>query len=142
MPVPDFLNGISKPSVKLMSGTTGMQIGPALPGEATTSFVSNGSIGFNNTITALANNNYVVILPKDEVNGVVNTGSAQLMNGATGEQVGDSILGNESSAGSTGGDLSNAFAVGSDDGSYYILAASLWDNNGAVDSGLVRIVTP
>lgn len=117
--------------VRLMNGTTGMQIGSALDDALFDPF--------NPGITALANSNYVVILPYDDVNGIANTGSVQLMNGATGEQIGDTILGTASGAGVSDGDLTSAVAVSSDTGNFYILAAPGWDNND-MDAGLVRLI--
>ena len=135
VPAPkDDVNGINNAgSVRLMNGATGVQIGSLL-GKVSLDFITPG-------ITALANSNYVVILPFDDANGTADTGSVRLMNGATNVQIGDTILGtaNGAGAGLSGGDLSSAFSVSSDTGNFYILAAPSWDNI-EVDSGLVRLI--
>ncbi len=72
-------------SIRLMDGTTGAQIGSTIAGD-------NANDHFQG-VTALSNNNYVIVASPDDVDGIVNAGSVRLVNGATGVQIGSAIVG-------------------------------------------------
>ena len=116
-------------SVRLIDGVTGL---PIVGGTITGGTVSDqlGSGG----VTALANNDYVIVSPLDDEGGV-DFGSVRLVDGTNGMQIGTSITG------SVADDMELATVTGSPAGDYYIIGLSLADNNAMVDSGLVRLIT-
>ena len=130
------LNGAG--SVRLMDGTTGAQIGSTLAGDDESDSLgyvklhshSNTNIG----ITALSSNNFVVASEFDSEGGVVFAGSVRLVDGSTGVQVGSTIFGSASY------DMREASVTESPAGDFFILSLSLADNNGRIDSGLVRLI--
>jgi len=114
-------------SVRLVDGTTGAQIG-MLAGDETSDLL--GSHG----VTALANGNFVIVSASDSEGGIVNAGSVRLVDGRTGTQIGSTTTGSVSN------DMNEVHVTGSADGEFYILGLWQADNNGMVDSGLVRLI--
>ena len=90
-------------------------------------------MGWDGT-TALANNSYVTVTRFEDVDGVVNSGSIRLVNGATGSQIGNTIAGN------TADDMNGAIVVGSSSGDYFVIGLGLADNSGLIDSGFVYLI--
>ena len=115
-------------SVQLINGTTGAPIGSTIAGDAVNDLLGGGGV------IALASNNFVIVSHTDDVGGVADAGSVQLINGTTGAPIGSTI------AGSFAGDISLATVTGSATGDFYVLGLSRADNNGLVDSGLVRLI--
>jgi len=115
-------------SVRLADGLTGVEIGNAIVGATAAD-----SMGFDGT-TALANSNYVTVTRFEDVDGVVNSGSIRLVNGATGSQIGNTIAGN------TADDMNGAIVVGSSSGDYFVIGLGLADNSGLIDSGFVYLI--
>ena len=76
-------------SVKLFNGTTGLPIGSTVAGDD-----ANDSLGSGGA-TALANGNFVIVSPSDNVGGVLNAGSVKLFNGTTGAPIGSTIAGDD-----------------------------------------------
>ena len=126
----------------MINGTTGEQIGGALNGDSATDqlgFANDEIDGASvttglNGVTALANSNYVVASSFDNENSLSDVGSVRLVNGSSGQQIGEAMIGD------TSGDMFNITVTGSATGDYFIVAAPLWDNS-SVDSGLVRVIT-
>jgi hypothetical protein len=116
------------PVQKLFNGTTGAPIGSTIAGDAVNDSLGSGGV------TALANNNFVIVSPNDDVGGAAAAGSVKLFNGTTGAPIGSTI------AGSFAGDVSLATVTGSATGDFYVLGLSRANNNGLVDSGLVRLI--
>ncbi len=73
-------------SVMLVSGATGLQIGVTLEGDQEEDYLG------GNGVTALGNNNFVVISISDQVDSVPGAGSVKIVSGTTGAQIGDNIL--------------------------------------------------
>jgi len=117
-----------KGSVRLVDGMTGTQV----VGGTITGSTANDQLG-SGGVTALANNDYVIVSPLDDEGGI-DFGSVRLVDGATGIQIGASITG------TVAGDMSMATVTGSPGGDYYILGLSLADKNAVVNSGLVRLI--
>jgi len=117
-------------SVSLINGVTGVPVG----GGTITGSTTNDQLG-SGGIFALTNNNYVIVSPLDDEVGV-DLGTARLVDGASGTQIGASI------AGSVANDLNLATVTGSAAGDYYILAMSFADNNALTNSGFVRLIVP
>jgi hypothetical protein len=115
-------------SVRLMHGSTGVQIGAALAGDVTSDNIGSTSI------TALANNNYVVASAGDDEGGIVNAGSVRLMNGFTGVQIGTTLAGDVTSD-NIG--ISSITALANNN---YVVASAGDDEGGIVDAGSVRLV--
>ena len=95
----DQVNGVlGAGSIRLVSSTTGNQIGPAYVGDNATDNV--GSDG----ITVLSNHNFVVASRGDDFGGIVDAGSVALIDGANGNTLGTPIVGsfNWSNVGSGG----------------------------------------
>jgi hypothetical protein len=124
----DDENGIvNAGSVRLVNGNTGEQIGATITGDVEDDLV-------NSSITALANNNYVISEPSDDENGIVDVGSVRLMNGTTGAQIGSTLV----------GDVAND-QLGSDGifelaNNNYVIASGYDDENGIVNAGSVRLM--
>ena len=115
-------------AVQLVNGATGIQIGATLAGDVLSDFLGDGGI------TALANNNFVIASPNDDVGGIVDAGSVQLVNGASGKQVGLSIVGD------TSDDMSKMHGIFPLGNNNYLIALRLDDENGIVDAGSVRLM--
>jgi hypothetical protein len=116
-------------SVRLVSGTTGAQIGSAIVGD-----VANDLVG--SSVTALTSGNFVVLSPADDEGGIVDAGSVRLASGTTGAQIGSAITG------SVTGDMADAGVTGSAAGNYYVVSLPMANKNGLADSGLVRLIAP
>jgi len=122
-------------SVRLMDGTSATTTDQIslLSGDTKDDFL--GFVGGGNPgVIALANSDFVIASKKDDENSLVDVGSIRLVNGITGKQSGDSLLGN------TALDLAEAKVIESVSHKYYILSLKLADNNGRVDSGLVQLI--
>ncbi len=115
-------------SVRLVNGVTGEQIGATLAGETELDLLGNSGI------TALKNNDFVIVSSRDDEGGIVDAGSVRLVNGATGVQIGVIL------AGSVTSDTFRSKVIGSASGDFYILSLSEADNNGLIDSGSVRLI--
>ena len=125
----DDENGLSDAgSVRLVNGSTGVQIGATLAGD-----VASDNLG-SSRVTALANNNYVIASPNDDENGIVNVGSVRLVNGTSGVQIGATLAGDVEND-FMGRDGITALANGS-----YVIKSDKDDENGIVDAGTVRLV--
>jgi len=127
-PYDDLNNVIDAGSVRLINGTTGVPIGITVHGDS-----DYDRFGFGG-VAALANGNFVVASPYDDVNGVTDAGSVQLINGTTGAPIGSTIVG------SFPDDVHNATIKGSATGDFYVLGLPQADNNALVSSGLVRLI--
>jgi hypothetical protein len=88
-PSADAYGLIEAGSVRLFDRVTGLQIGNTLAGDH--SFDRLGSHGFE----VLENGNFVVVAPFDSVNNLVGAGSVMLIDGATGEQIGTTLAGDQ-----------------------------------------------
>ncbi len=127
----DNVAGIfSAGSVRLVNGSTAVQIGVMIVGDN-----FGDSIGISG-ITALANNNFVIASRFDDVAGLTDAGSIRLVDGNTGAQIGDVVVG------SVKNDMQGVSITVPANENYYILALPNADNNGSVDSGLVRLIAP
>ena len=114
-------------SVRLVNGTTGAPIGSAIVGNAASDFLGSGGI------TALPNGNFVIASP---FGGITDVGSVRLVDGTTGAPIGSAITGG------VNGDVSGALVTPSAAGNFFILGLPLWNKNGIVDSGMVRLIAP
>ena len=119
-------------SVRLINGDTGAQIGQAIEGDQVEDFLSRG-VGDASGIVALANGNYVIASNFDDVGGIVNSGSVRLINGDTGQAIGDVI------AGDTENDFysENVIPLATGD---FIVAATNDDEDTLTNSGTVFLV--
>ena len=127
----DDENGIvDAGTVRLVNGTTGLQIGSTLAGD-----VELDSLGYGG-ITPLPTGDYVVASNREDVNGVVNAGTVRLVDGTTGLQLGSAIVG------STTSDFLRVSVVSPDHGAFYIVATPNAERDGQVEAGVVRVVVP
>ncbi|MCP4877680.1 MAG: hypothetical protein GY896_19670 [Gammaproteobacteria bacterium] len=117
-------------SVRLVSGTTGVQLGTAATGD-----LPNDNLG-SDGLTALGNGNFVVDSAFDDEGGVANSGSIRLLDGLNGVQVGNAIIGGVAL------DMLNTSIDGPAAGGSFVAGFSDTDNNAMVDSGLVLLITP
>lgn len=124
-PFDDVGSIVDAGSVQLINGSTGAQIN-SLEGN-----VEDDQLGIN-SITALANNNYVIASANDDVAGVVDAGSVRLIDGSTGVQI-------ISLQGDVEGDQLGlrVNALGNNN---YVIRSDNDDENGIVDAGSVRLV--
>ena len=83
------------------------------------------------SVTALANGNFVIASPNDDVGGVVDAGSVMLINGATGAQIGSTI------AGGAAGDRLGSRVTALANGNFAITSPS--DVGGVVNAGSVML---
>jgi len=113
-----------------VNGTTGAPIGSAIVGNAALDNLGLGGI------TALPNGNFVIVSHIEDVGGIVNAGSVRLVDGTTGAPIGSAITGG------VNGDVSGALVTPSAAGNFFILGLPLWNKNGIVDSGMVRLIAP
>lgn len=116
-------------SARLIDGTTGMQIGATLAGN------TDGDQLGNLDIVPLANSSYVLLSSLDDEGGVVDAGSARLVNGVTGAQIGTAIVGGAAN------DMDEAVVSTSSTGEVFVLGLNRSDNNALTDSGRVLLVT-
>ena len=108
---------------------SGVQLGASITGDVRDDF---GQA----RIIALSSGNYVIVATRDDVNGVIDAGSVILVNGTTGTPIGDPILG------AVSGDMDNAVVAESSTGAFFVLGLPSADNNGLINSGLVRLIAP
>jgi hypothetical protein len=113
-------------SVRLVDGATGVQIGAAIVGDT-------AGDQFGARVAGLTNSNFVIVLPKDDVGGVVDAGSVRLVDGTTGAQIGAAVTGDVTN------DLDNA-GVGARPNGNFVIATPSVDVGGIVDAGSVRLV--
>jgi len=123
----DDLGGIDNAgSVRLVDGSTGLQIGSPIAGDVTND-------GLGSSVIALANNNYVIISAFDDEGGIENAGSVRLVDGNTGIQIGTPIVGNVANA-------RLASRVTALPNNNYVIT-SVFDDNGSIeDAGSVRLI--
>ncbi len=115
-------------SIMIIDGETGEQIGSTIAGD------NPGDQLGNSGVTTLANGNIVVGSELDTVDGVAGAGSVRIINGATGEQVGATLAGDENDDG-----LGSSGITPLGNGNFAV--ASENDNvNGVRNSGSVRII--
>jgi hypothetical protein len=114
-------------SVMLVSGTSGAQIGSTLAGNT-----GGDSLGFS-AITALTNNNFVIASELVDVGIAVDTGSVMLVSGATGAQIGSTLVGNATN------DLLGASGITALTNNNFVIA-SPFDDVGVSDAGSVMLV--
>jgi len=125
----DNENGLTRAgSVKLINGSTGVQIGNTLTGENNYDLL--GSYG----VVALTNNNFVIRSPNAEVNNISEAGSVILVNGTTGVQIGSTF---------SGDNVKDKF--GGDDvveltNNNFVISSGSDDVNGVFDAGSVILV--
>jgi len=131
----DDEGGTDNGSVRLVDGATGLGIpGGLIAGDPGDELGSGG-------VTALANGDFVVISPLDD-DGGADFGTARLVDGLTGMQIGATITGSASNDmdDSPASGIPSVSVTSSPNGAYYILGISLADNIAGVDSGLVRLI--
>ena len=114
-------------SVMLVNGATGALI-KTLVGDQADDELGDGRV------TALANNNFVVISSYDQVNSVDNAGSVKLVNGTTGVQIGDNIL-----QGTTEDDMYSSVIITTTAPDAFIIGFTYFDKSGQVDSGFAKV---
>jgi hypothetical protein len=114
-------------SVRLMDGTTGIQIGGIIFGDQ-----EDDKIG-ESGVTVLSNDNYVIASSRDDNGLILDAGSVQLVSGTTGDAVGPLLIGETSRNRLANGGVS---ALGNNN---YVVASGE-DNNGTVsDTGSIRL---
>ncbi len=125
-------------SVRLMNGTTGTQIGGTLAGDD-----ASDRLGYANDrvkgITALGNNNYVIVSCEDDENGIPDAGSVRLVNGTTGAQIGSPLAGDAvgDKLGYASEGVNGITILGNNN---FVIASILDNEGGIVDAGSVRLV--
>lgn len=125
----DDENGIvDAGSVRLIDGSTGLQIGTPIVGNS-----EGVSIGFQ-IVISLANSNYVIAVPSDNSGSITGTGTVRLMDGNTGMEIGKPIVGDMMSDVLGAGGL---FALPNND---YVIISERDDEGGIMDAGSVRMV--
>ena len=115
-------------SVMLVSGATGLQIGVTLSGDQKDDW-----LGYSG-VTALANNNFVVISSEDQVDSIPGAGSVKLVSGTTGAQIGDNIL-----QGTTKEDMELLRIITTTAPDAFIIGFPYFDKSGQVDSGFAKV---
>jgi len=120
-------------TVMLISGTTGEVLGEPLEGD--NHLDSYGAFPNDiKPIEALSNGNFVVLVPTDKVNGIKEAGSIILVNGSTGEVIGEPLVGDEEF------DFSRSNVTGLPNGNFVVVSPR--DNvNGVVDAGSIRLMS-
>jgi hypothetical protein len=78
-------------------------------------------------------------LDDDITSGIVNAGSSRLIDRGSGAQI-SSVVG--STINDTASGFFDRLVTAPADGSYHLSGASMWDNDGQGNSGLVRLITP
>ena len=125
----DNVDGIEDAgSVMLVSGATGLQIGVTLVGDQEDDW-----LGYSG-VTALANNNFVVISSEDQVDSIPGAGSVKLVSGTTGAQIGDNIL-----QGTTKEDMEFPRIITTTAPDAFIIGFPLFDKSEQVDSGFAKV---
>ncbi|WP_419811998.1 hypothetical protein [Bacterioplanoides sp.] len=114
-------------SVRLFDGETGAAIGSPIVGDA-----NNDQIGGD--ITVLPGGNYVIASASDNENGLEDVGSVRLINGETGQPIGQPL------AGDNIGDSLGSRGVRVLNNGNYVVASHLDDENSVTDSGSVRLI--
>jgi hypothetical protein len=115
-------------SVRLMNGTTGVQIGAAIEGD-----VAGDQLGLG-SVLALANNNYIISSITDDESGLVDAGSFILVDGTNGLQIGGTI------AGDVAGDQLGFGTVNVLLNDNIALGSFLDNEGGILDAGSVRLI--
>ena len=118
-------------SVMLVSGTlAGAQIGSTLAGEYW------GRLPWKLLLLRrLANNNFVIASPYDDVNSVTDAGSVMLVSGATGSQIGTTL------AGDTASDQLGSSGITALGNNNFVIASPYDDVNSVTDAGSVMLVS-
>jgi len=122
----DVNSVVNAGSVMLINGATGAQIGSTLAGDT-----AYDGLGVS-SVTALGNNNFVIASDYDNVNSVTDAGSVMLINGATGVQIGTTLVGD------TVNDrlgYSSVTALGNNN---FVIASGYDDVNSVTDAGSIR----
>lgn len=115
-------------SVRLINGTTGIQIGSTLSGDLAGDGLGSGGL------FALANNNFVVVSTFDDEAGFTDAGSVRLVDGETGVQIGEVLVG-DADTDRMGSDGIIALANNN-----FIVVSLSDDENGVSRAGSVRLV--
>ena len=115
-------------SVMLINGATGVQIGTTLSGDSGSDQLGSSSV------TALANNNFVIASALDDVGGVSFAGSVMLVNGATGVQIGTTLSGDSAN------DFFGSSGVTALANNNFVIASFLDDGGGVSNAGSVMLV--
>ncbi len=118
-------------SIRLVSGTTGEQIGTTISGA-----VKDDRVGYffvYDSVTAVPNNNFVIVSPEEDVNNNVDLGTIRIMDGATGKQ-GDIFNGKNTK------EFSSAQIITSSKFDFYLIAISNKNNGNQLDSGYVHLI--
>ena len=126
-PDDDISGVVNAGSVRLLNGLTAVQIGGTLSGD-------NANDLFGTNVTALVNGHFVIASHFDDENGLINVGSVVLVDGVSGTQIGNAIVGDadHDSLGSEG-----VFALPNN---HYVIASANDDEGGMVNAGSVRLV--
>jgi hypothetical protein len=115
-------------SVMLINGATGVQIGTTLVGNR-----ENDCLGMS-SVTALGNNNFVIASSSDDDGTTtVDAGSVMLINGATGVQIGTTLVGD------TAYDILGSSSVTALGNNNFVIA-SAYDDDGGGDAGSVMLI--
>jgi len=120
-------------SVRLVNGSTGVQIGATLAGNDAFDFLGLSGLGLSG-ITALGNNNFVIASENDDVGGIVDVGSVRLVDGSTGVQIGTTL------AGDVANDRLGVTGITALGNNNFVIASENDDVGGIVDAGSVRLV--
>ena len=124
-------------SVRLMDGTTGLQIAVVAIGDVTADLFGPevyGNYFGRTTITELSNNNFVVASPHDDENGIVDAGSVRLINGNTGVQIGATIIGDAAN------DQLGSAGITELDNNIFIIGSSFDDDGAVANVGSVQMI--
>ena len=114
-------------SVMLVNGATGALI-KTLVGDQKDDYLGNRGV------TALANNNFVVISSEDQVDSIPGAGSVKLVSGTTGAQIGDNIL-----QGTTKDDMKFPRIITTTAPDAFIIGFPYFDKSEQVDSGFAKV---
>jgi hypothetical protein len=114
-------------SVRLMDGTTGIQIGGIIFGDQ-----EDDKIG-ESGVTVLSNDNYVIASSRDDNGFILDAGSVQLVSGTTGDTIGPLLIGATSRSRLANGGVS---ALGNNN---YVVASGEDDNGTMSDTGSIRL---
>ena len=112
-------------SVMLINGATGVQIGTTLVGDTAYDILGSSSV------TALGNNNFVIASAYDD-DGGGDAGSVMLINGATGAQIGTTLVG-DTALDNLGG--TSVTALGNNN---FVIASANDDVNSVTNAGSIR----
>jgi len=124
----DNVGGIDNTgSVRLIDGTSNLQIGNPIIGGAGEFLGSRG-------VTVLANNNYVISNAFSEENGIVEAGFVTLVSGVSGNTIGSPIVGDAPNDNLGGGGITVL------PNNYYVILSFNDDDGGNVDVGSIKVV--